>query len=71
MSLKSYKKKLSKYTTSIPKTVKATRKMTRNVSKKMKYFLCRTKQSLKKMPKWINNKTCRAIRYVTKKTTRK
>ena len=63
--------KINKYTAFVPKTVSATKVLGRSMVNKMNYFLKKTKMTVKNTTKYIDRKTAKSIRSLTKKRGRK
>jgi len=61
------KYRINKYTAFVPKTIKATKKLSRNTLGKIKFFLLNTKKTLKNTGKMLNSATSKSIRSLTKK----
>ncbi len=63
--------KIKKYTAFVPKTVRATKVLGRSMVNKMNYFLKKTKMTVKNTTKYIDRKTAKSIRSLTKRKSRK
>lgn len=55
-----------KYTALVPKTIKATRKTSKKLLKKVNFYIKNGTRRLKKLPKSIDNRLARSIHFLTK-----
>lgn len=63
--------KIKKYTALVPKTVRATKVLGTSMIDKLNYFLTKTKNTVKNTTKYIDKKTAKTIRSLTKRKSRK
>jgi hypothetical protein len=61
------KRRITKYTAFMPKTLKAAKKTRHTFIKKIDCFLKNTTKRIKKIPNTINKRTVKSIRFLTKK----
>jgi hypothetical protein len=71
MRYRQSRNKIKKYTAFVPKTVRATKVLGRSMINKMNYFLKKTKMTVKNTTKYIDRKTAKSIRSLTKRKSRK
>ena len=55
-----------KYTALVPKTIKATRKTSKKLLKKVNFYIKNGTRRLKRLPKSIDNRLARSIHFLTK-----
>ncbi len=62
---------MKRYTAAVPKTMKATKAVGTAIVKKINYFLCAARKTVKNTAKSIDRKTAKSIRTFTKRRIRR